>query len=184
MQKQIQTFFNESDEVTLSKLITSEFKGVVFLDGNLWSSGEIESKSNIQECSSKTIYIWNKKLVPELPTIKRNDGWLKGPAAGIVVQLMRGPADGENLVLSGRLAVGYETNALYMREFYNSLESIIKSISTNKLKLVEYPSGKTLNDRVVDFWVGKNTMEWLLRGDKRNFCKSRNSKHYYQKQDT
>lgn len=127
--RQLQTFLIEEDERDFSHLLCRMYPDVVFLDDNVWDGGP-HSVTSIEKCISTYCYIWNKAIFPELPIFVREDGRLEGPASGVVIQFQRSRIDEEGDLLSGRIAVGYDTSGEEFCSFVDGVWKILKKVST------------------------------------------------------
>lgn len=123
MKSQIQLFLTKKDEENISKLIQSKFDIIHFLDDNVWAKSPV-SRKGIECCSSMRCYLYNRDI-STLPTYTRNDGSVEGPVSGCVLQILRSKLDKENILYSGRLAVGFQNDPL-MKVFYNQVYDIVK----------------------------------------------------------
>ena len=125
--KQIQIFFDTNDEAALSQLIKDTFPDIHFLDSNLWPD-ELATGESIEKCKNHDVYLYRGEL-SQLPTGRRKNGWIEGPNAGCVVQVLRS-REKDGTLFSGRIAVGYNENDQKMKELVAAVWRFAKQIST------------------------------------------------------
>lgn len=154
MKRQLQLFISPDDEIELSCLLQSEFPDIIFLNGNVWSYRP-ECRSGIESCESGIGYLFNGTL-DKLPTITRADGRLEGPVAGCVVQVLRPKTDG-GLLLSGRVAAGYDDADSDMRDFVGRVWKCVRALGKE---------GVIRPDRKLDkhYLVGRNAASEVIAG--------------------
>lgn len=100
MNKQLQLFLTRCDEEQLSLLLREEIAALLFLDGNVWPDCP-DCRGSIGQCDTNIVYLYCRPL-DELPTLRRKDGWLEGPVAGCVIQILRS-IEKDKILLSERV---------------------------------------------------------------------------------
>lgn len=126
MKKQVQVFLNEDDEALLSRSITCHVPGVHFLNDNVWAQYP-DIKEDLHLCDSGRVYLFDGDI-NDLPLRCRADGRIEGPISGCVIQFLRCRREG-TLLLSGRLAVGFDRHDTNMKRFASRVFDCLKSIS-------------------------------------------------------
>jgi hypothetical protein len=125
MKKQLQLFLAFDDERRLSDILKSEIPNVRFLNGNVWVE-KPDVKDGIEYCESGIVYLYAGDL-DALPTMRRKDGRLEGPAAGCVVQILR-PLIQDGVLLSGRVAAGFKDDDSAMSDFVSKVWNCVMKI--------------------------------------------------------
>ena len=181
MKKQLQLFLLSSDEAALTKLLLEQRPGLQFLDDNVWSSHAPAVATSIDRCSSPFVYLWDRSIVDPLPTMRRQDGQLVGPASGVVIQLIRSRFSGDSL-LSGRIAVGIGTDDSERDSKMTSLAKetwkIVKSFTSNHLSAVDPTSGAVVRLDVVEYRAGPNAIRWVSESPS-HFLKDRSTQNFF-----
>lgn len=160
MKKQVETFINEDDERLFSDLLIEQCPNVVFLDGSRWQDEPLVKK-RLDLCSSNNVYLWNKDICHELPTLRRADKQLQGPVSGVVVQCMRCRVDSDCLLLSGRFAVGFEEDDVSMANFFSIVLKTLRSISENAVKIFDIEAGHATEKTVKAYYLGDRAKAWI-----------------------
>lgn len=124
MQRQLQLFLAEKDESDFSALLIKQFPGILFLNDNVWSVSP-DCRVGIEECDSNRVYLYNG-TVDTLPVLRAGDR-LTGPISGCVIQILRCRKNAGTL-LSGSIAVGFDTDDEQMRYFVNGVWKSLKKV--------------------------------------------------------
>jgi hypothetical protein len=127
MQRQLQLIITQVDEAELSRRLRKLIAGIKFLNDNVWPE-DPEVREGIEECNSGRAYLYNGAL-DALPTARRKFGDVEGPIAGCVIQVLR-PRMVDSVLLSGRIAVGFDESDLAMRTFMSQVWRCVKTIGT------------------------------------------------------
>lgn len=154
MQKQLQLFMVDTDELELSRLLTHDIPGIRFLNDNVWPSTP-DSRQSIGECSSGRVYLYRESL-EDLPTMRRKNGDLEGPIAGCVVQILRS-LERDGILLSGRIAISIDAGDKQMLDFANRIWKCLTRIG--KVGVVR-PDGRIDQN----YLVGTNTKKRVAEG--------------------
>lgn len=155
--KHVQLLLSLEDEIRWSGLLKSAVPGIKFLDGNVWAEGP-EDRGGIEACSTGIAYLFNGDL-KLLPRRSRVTGDVEGPISGCVVQAIRCRLV-EGVVLSGRVAVGFEKGNGAMEEFVGKVWGTLKEIGRRGVYCEDgsrnssYLVGHDLRDKVRSGVVG------------------------------
>lgn len=133
---QLQLFMDEEDEKQFSLCLYKEYENIMFLDGRVWDDEPVIVKQ-INDCKANYCYIWNKNIFSDISILKRKDGRVEGPASGVVIQYARSKLDNRGFLLSGRIAVGYDTSDHEYEKFIKDVWKIIKKIA--RIGVFHYP---------------------------------------------
>ena len=126
MNKQVQLFLNLEDETRWTRILKASIPTIKFLDDNVWE-GSPNVQSGIETCRSRLVYLFDGDL-DSLPTLIRKSGETEGPTSGCVIQVIRPLIREENTVLSGRVAVGFDTNDVHMKTFVTKVWASLKAL--------------------------------------------------------
>jgi hypothetical protein len=167
----------DEDEQKFASLLKKEYKDLVFLDNNVWEKAP-ESVNSIERCQTGFCYIWNKGIFPELPTIERKDGKVQGPGSGVVIQFQRCRIDEDGNLLSGRIAVGYDSDEKEFNAFINNVWKILKKVS--KVGVYHSPLFGSVDESKIikEYTVGDAAKE-AIRSQKISRFKHRSTENYY-----
>lgn len=176
MKKQKQTFLMKEDEYNFSIALKREFDNLIFLDNSVWDS-EPDEVSSIDKCKSRFCYIWNRSIFQELPTGIRKDGRIQGPTSGVVIQFERCEVNEKKILLSGRIAVGFDEKKSEVNIFINSVWKILRKMTHQKLYhtrdgIINY------TNVIREYSVGKAAMESIMSNNILGF-KHRSTENYY-----
>ena len=107
-----------------------------------------------------------------LPTIRRKDGRLEGPVAGVVVQLARSQVQG-NVLRSGSIAAGTggmdEALESAIRIFVADVWKVVTKATPAKLDAIDPGSGDVLHAGVREYRAGHHAVAWLVQEKGRQF---------------
>lgn len=175
--KQLEFFMLHEDEEEFSFNLKNEFKEIVFFDDNVWEDSP-EMVDSIDKCQTGYCYIWNRTICPDLPTIQRKDGQIQGPSSGIVIQFQRCRIDENKNLLSGRIAIGYDSANEELHEFVSSVWRILKK--TTIMGVFHAPTSDTVDSSKIikEFGVGK-TVKSALVSKKVIALKHRSTENFY-----
>ncbi|MEI8045219.1 MAG: hypothetical protein WCL11_27655 [Verrucomicrobiota bacterium] len=157
MKKQLQLFLSREDESAFTALLKESVPRVVFLNDNVWP-GAPDTRESIEECTSGRVYLFEGP--PELlPTARRRTGELEGPTSGCVVQVLR-PLLKEGVLLSGRVAVGFDDGNYTMKLFASRVWKCTKQLGV---------LGVLRPDGSIDkhYLVGRHLIQQLKKGSAR-----------------
>lgn len=181
LSKQVQLFLMQEDEDEISKALKALRPQVTFLDDNVWEGSTPRVASSIIECRSRLVYLWDQSLVSPLPTMKRKDGRLEGPVAGVVVQLIRSQLQG-GVLLSGRIAAGTGGMEMpiesAMRGFIADVWRVVTKATPGKLDAIDRDSGHVIHPGVKEYRAGRHATGWLTQETGRLF-KDRSTLSFY-----
>lgn len=181
MKKQLQLFFVGADEAVLSEELRCLRSAILFIDDNVWAGTEPVVQVTIERCASRFVYLWDRDLVPTLPTLRRRDGKYEGPVAGVVIQFIRSQCQDDRL-LSGRVAVGIGGNVdiqvqAGMRRFAADVWKTIQRL-TCPVVTATPETGEVGRSKVTDYRVGLHAIKWLAADDGR-LLRDRSTDCYY-----
>lgn len=125
MQKQLQVFLMASDESRLSRLLKEDVPRIHFINDNVWPD-TVDCRDGIESCDSGRVYLYQGDI-QRLPTKRRKNGELEGPAAGCVVQVLR-PRRRDGMLLSGRIAAGFDETDATMRRFVKAVWKCVREV--------------------------------------------------------
>lgn len=175
--KQLQTFLTDEDERRFSSLLMKEYQDIVFLDNNVWEE-EPKLVNSIEKCQTGFCYIWNKGIFPNLPTIERKDGKIQGPASGVVIQFQRCRIDEVGNLLSGRIAVGFETIEKEFNSFVNNVWKILKKVS--KVGVFHSPLVGTVDSiKIIKEYTVGDAVKEAIHSKMISRLKHRSTENYY-----
>lgn len=157
MKKQLQLFLTRDDESELSRLLKTEFSDLRFLNDNVWRETP-DCQDGIENCDSGRVYLYRGSL-DQLPTARRKTGEIEGPIAGCVIQILRS-LEMNDVLLSGRVAAGFDDNDLEMRQFASIVWKCVKSVGTQG---VVRPDGRTDKNYLVGRHARVAAVEGLIR---------------------
>ena len=180
MKRQVQIFMNVEDEKDFSDLLKHKFQQITFVDGDVWSSSKPPEKSSIHLCASRTVYLWDKAVIPVLPTTFRPDQQYEGPTSGVVIQFSRSILK-DSLLFSGRIASGIdEKNMLFEAtiKFVNETWRLLKLFAKGKVAAVNPSTGEIINARVPGYIVGPHAASWCDI-EKGRLLKDRSTQNFF-----
>ncbi|REJ64953.1 MAG: hypothetical protein DWQ31_19835 [Planctomycetota bacterium] len=157
MKKQLQLFLTPDDEVELSAILKEEVPGIQFLNGNLWQEYP-DCRDGIEYCETGIVYLYFGSL-EQLPTMRRKDGRVEGPTAGCVIQVLR-PIVKDEVLLSGRVAVGIDDDDDHMRDFVSRVWRCVRSVG--KIGVVR-PDGKIDKHYLVGHHARKTVADGMIK---------------------
>lgn len=160
MIKSMYFFLDEEDEKGISIELMNKYNNIIFLDDSLWED-DIQYAESIDKCKKKHCYIWNKSVYPELPTEIRSNGLISGPTSGIVVQMERSFINENGMLLSGRLAVGFDDENLEFKKFINTFWKIVRRIGCNRVYHANWLGKADYSKVINDFAVSENVINDL-----------------------
>lgn len=178
--KQVQIFMTPRDEETFSAALAEARPLATFVDDSSWPTRTPPVKGSIHLCESRHVYLWDRGVVPELPTVPGFDGRVAGPSSGPVIQFSRSILK-EDLLLSGRVAAGiYHHNPLFaeMNAFIKTVWRVLKKLTSPDLVAVAQFSGEVINPRVRGYLVGPDAVAWC-RADAARLLKDHSTENYY-----
>ncbi len=166
--KQVQCFLTAPDEIRLAEMLKKERPSLRFLDGSLWAGDEPIHQDSIEACLTGIVYIWDPVIVPDLPLGRRSNGWLAGPTAGVVIQLVRSKLQ-DNLLLSGSASEGEMLKAyeVELKKMSDLFWKTLKSISNANLVGVDLHDRSVVWEKVTQYRVGADAELWVRSGSER-----------------
>lgn len=147
------------------------------MDDNVWT-GKPNIVNSIDDCKTEYCYIWNKDITPIIPTITRNDGRIQGPASGVVIQFERCRIDSSNNLLSGRIAVGYNSGDEGFGNFVNNVWKILRNFACNGVFYKPQYGPVDMSRIIKEFSVG-DTAKSAVYSKKISSLKHRSTENYY-----
>ena len=181
LKKQVQLFLVPDDEREISLALRALRPQTAFIDDNVWDGTTPALAQSIDTCRSRLTYLWDQTLVSPLPTMRRKDGRLEGPVAGVVVQFVRSQTQG-SFLLSGRVAAG--TGGMEqelesgMRGFIADVWRVVTDATPGSLDAVDLDSGRVLHAAVREYRAGRHAVAWLAQEQGRVF-KDRSTDSFY-----
>lgn len=166
--KQIQVFMTPNDESSYSAALRKLEADIVFLDGNVWDAEAPVVFESIERCTQGIAYLWNRRLFPSLPTISRSDGRREGPISGVVIQFVRSRVSGD-LLLSGRIAAGYDDSNEEYARFIKAVFDTLKSHARKDLTAIDPATNEAIRDHVPEYVVGLDAASRFKEGQLRLF---------------
>lgn len=152
--KQIQIFMNRRDEQEFTHSLLLSYPSIRILDGNIWPTSNPKICESINLCSDTVVYLWNEELSSDLPSIRRPDGRFEGPISGVVIQFAR-CIEKNGMLLSGRIAAGYDTNNTRYAMFVNDVFKLVGRMTSKKLEAYDTSTGEVLRQTVSEYCVSK-----------------------------
>jgi hypothetical protein len=128
VKKQVQTFLLPEDEKALSHALRAIRPSIQFVDDSVWPSQTPPAHDSIAGCSSPWAFIWDTAIFPELPSRERPDGRFDGPSSGVVFQVVRSRKE-ESILLSGRLAIGWDDTRAEFQDLVRTVFSTLKDMT-------------------------------------------------------
>lgn len=175
--KQTQIFFTESDEMAFFNVLKDGEHALSIVDGNVWEGDTPPIKDRIEDCQENIVFLWNQRIFPKLPTVVRSDGKQVGPTSGVVIQLVRSRFS-ESLLLSGRIATGYDADNKQFEAFVKSVFKALVSFSQTQLIAVDPNNGEVINERVTGYAVGPDAAVKLATGAI-SFLRDRSTQNFF-----
>lgn len=179
MKSQVQFFLDGSDEQFISTEMVLMYPDLIFIDGSVWESSPVV-KPSISDCESGLVYIWDRSIVSEVPSVVAPGGMRRGPQVGPVIQVVRSVIKSDaDLLCSGSFAHSTMPGLEELDSRYRALCGILKARSSRKVYLVDKSCGSLVSDKAIDaYYVGSGARNWLSQ-KKGRLLKSRSSEHYY-----
>ena len=156
LKQQLQLFLSLEDETRWSGILRASIPTIKFLNDNVWA-GPPDERPGIENCLSGRVYLFDRDINC-LPTIIRKTGETEGPISGCVVQVLRPALLEDNTLLSGRVAVGFDTNDPRMKSFVSRIWVTLKNLG---FLGVLRPDGEI--DK--NYLVGKDLHSRVQRGE-------------------
>ena len=128
LKKRLRESLLPEDENALSHALRAMRSSIRFVDDSVWLSASPPAYDSIGDCSSPCVFIWDTAMFPELPSRKRPDGRFDGPISGVVFQFCRSQIE-ENVLLSGRLAIGMEDSREEVRHLVRTVFGTLKELT-------------------------------------------------------
>ena len=128
MKKQLSTFLLREDEDALSVALRAARPTILFVDDSVWPSTIPPAHDSIVGCSSPLVFIWDREMFPKLPSRERPDGRFDGPSSGVVFQVCRSLLK-ENILLSGRVAIGWENASDEFQQLVKVVFSALRKLT-------------------------------------------------------
>ena len=173
-------FFCERDEMTFGTLLKESIPDIQFIDGSLWENDFPTVRRSIPECREKIIFLWSRTACPTLPFKTLNDGKVRGPTSGVVVQFMR-CVQRKSTLLSGDIGIGYERRDKAIAGFVKSVWDVIKSMNVCAIDSVNPRTGETIKSHLTDYFVGAGAKDWSDNGKLLKHC---SAEVYYKSEES
>jgi hypothetical protein len=141
-----------ADEATLSTGLVELAPSTAFIDGQRWPSLEPPLRGSIASCEGREVYVWNRQLSPNLPTVPLAGGGVQGPISGPVIEFTRSLLDGDEL-LSGRIAAGFAADDEERLAYVERVWKLVKSVTVPVDGLTGVP---------FDHRLGFDAMRWYM----------------------
>jgi hypothetical protein len=161
-------FLGSSDEKSLEEKLNLQFGDIMFIDGVKWPSCSPPAK-RISECKSPIIYIWNRRLTPNLPFKQLEGGLAQGPSSGVVVQLLRS-CWRDGVLYSGEAGIGYDVADNGMELFVKGCWKVFKALNAATLDGYKPSTDKTLDTNISSYIVGEHAKHMALTGTALRHC--------------
>ena len=168
VKRQTQLFMASEDEDVFLTSVRSNIHEVELVDGQRWSTPQPPLASSASRCKSNDVYLWNRSLVPHLPSLPRPGGGFQGPTSGIVIQWIRCRRD-RNVLLSGRMAIG--TSDQIIIRFADAVWKLLELYTLADLVTQDGESAP-------EFRIGPNAHEWIT-SNRVNRLRERSSETYF-----
>jgi hypothetical protein len=181
LKKEVQLFLMPEDERDVSLALKALRPKLTILDDNVWGGMAPVLAESIDACRSRFVYLWDQSVVSPLPTMKRKDGRLEGPVAGVVVQYVRSQLQGD-VLLSGRIAAGTDgvdpAHQSAMQGLIVDVWKVVKEATPGSLDAIDPNSGRVLHRAVREYRAARNAVAWLAHRNGRLF-KDRSTPSFY-----
>jgi hypothetical protein len=175
VKKRLQVFFSPADEAALSRELVAAFPHLAFVDDNIWESPDPPVRVSISQCRANFVFLWNRAVVPVLPSRSRADGRVDGPTVGPVVQFVRSRVTGD-LLLSGSLAAS--SSDPEMLGFVADLWRVLGRWGVKKVRSIDPRSGATILPSVPGYLLGPDAeASWSAAGGRR--LRDRSTENYF-----
>jgi hypothetical protein len=133
-QRQSEIFLLPEDEIELYEEIRRNFPNVKLVDNSDWLFADIPPVRESPSRCSRYAALWNTEIYPSLPVSQGEDGRIRGPQVGPVVQWLRSGLDNNRILQAGRWAATYSLDENpEMAKFVDRIWKILNSSTTNKL---------------------------------------------------
>jgi len=178
MKRSLHVFWSPEDEDLFSQTCMDRRLRVVFVNDCYWPTPTPPTHSRLRDCTAKLVYLWNRDLVPELPCKLHSDGArYHGPQSGIVIQLLRGAIQGNELKY-GTISIAFDESDDEYARWVIAVFNVVQKISVRGLACVEPSTGEVLTSNPPMFRAGPNAAAWVRDEPGRFFRDNTAMNHY------
>ena len=178
MKRSLDVFWAREDEELFAKACAKRGLSMTFVDDCYWPTSTPPVHTQIGECRSKFVYLWNRELVPELPCRLHSDGIrFHGPQSGVVVQLVRSETR-DDVLRIGTLSAGFDKSNAQYAGWVSGIFKVVDKISVPGLACVEPSTGETLTSKPFRLRAGPNAAAWVQARPGRFFRDNTVANHY------
>ena len=162
-------FFSSSDEKELEVKLRKQLSGIRFVDGSLWESTTPPAKDQLTDCKSGIVFLWDQIACPKLPHQIIEQGKVRGPTSGVVIQFMRS-REKDGVLVSGDMGIGYDKNDAPITAFVKQVWKVLKSMNAGSLESFDRRTGQAIKSGIQDYVVGPDAIERSRSGIPLKHC--------------